>query len=161
MANINRVKAELRSSSNNLCKREIFLVINCFWRLCQMCEQCLIWTLMLIGPAFPAFSWNCFSSRSAVSGYLFKWAFLNLEWIGFSSSERERKKRKRHFKSNKKKSSWKKKNPTEKKPPCGKSLKIHLRKHRDALLWKRQLCETLCSPTGHRVPSDLRIVLVI
>lgn len=114
MANINRVKAELRSSSNNLCKREIFLVINCFWRLCQMCEQCLIWTLMLIGPAFPAFSWNCFSSRSAVSGYLFKWAFLNLEWIGFSSSERERKKRKRHFKSNKKKSSWKKKKQQKK-----------------------------------------------
>lgn len=142
-----------------LSKRETFLVINCFWRLCQICEQCLIWTLMLIGPAFPAFFWQRFSATSAVSGYLFRWAFFNLEWIGFSSSEkREKKKKKQHFKSNKKKkkSSWKKKQPL-----CGKSLKIHLWKHRDALLWKRQLCEMLGSPAGHRVPSDLRIVLVI
>lgn len=140
-----------------LSKRETFLVINCFWRLCQICEQCLIWTLMLIGPAFPAFFWQRFSATSAVSGYLFRWAFFNLEWIGFSSSEKEREKKKSStLKATRKKCSWKKKQPL-----CGKSLKIHLWKHRDALLWKRQLCEMLGSPAGHRVPSDLRIVLVI
>lgn len=53
-----RSRQSWKAKETYLIKRETSLVISCLWSLCQIQEQCLIWPLMLIALAFPAFFWH-------------------------------------------------------------------------------------------------------
>lgn len=134
-ASINRVKAELRSKRDiprqkgDLSGHKLFLEALLNPRAVSDL------TSYVNSPSISSLFLTLLSGTSAVSGYLFKWAFFT--WSGFGLVLV--KKKKELFQNNKKKL-------RKKTSVWQKSQNSSLKTHRAALFWKCQFCEILGSP---------------